>query len=64
MGLYTFKPIYAGQTVTVETDLPVPYQKATVMWVQKRTEDLFRAGLMFITVAKESATTGVKAALS
>ena len=56
IGLYTFTPIYAGQTVSVETTLPVPYQKATVMWVQKRAEDLYKVGLRFITVATEPAT--------
>ena len=56
IGLYTFTPVYAGQTITVETTLPVPYQKATVMWVQKRTEDLYRVGLKFIRGAPEPAT--------
>jgi len=56
IGLYTFTPIYAGQTVTVETTIPVPYQKATVIWVQKRSEDLYKVGLRFIPVATEPAT--------
>ena len=56
IGLYTFSPVYAGQTVTIETTLPVPYQKATIMWVQKRAEDLYKVGLKFITVATEPAT--------
>jgi len=64
IGLYTFKPIYAGQTITVETTLPGPYQKATVMWVQKRAEDLYKVGLEFTTVPRESATVGVKDILS
>ncbi len=63
MCLYTSKPIYVGQTVSLETDLPVPYKKASVMWVQNRTEDLYRAGLMFKTAARRYARTGVKAAL-
>ncbi len=58
--LYTFTPIYAGQTITFETTLPVPYQKATVIWVQKRAEDLYRAGLKFITVSTEPATEGIR----
>ena len=56
IGLYTFKPLYAGQTITVESTLPVPYQKATVIWVQKRNEDLYKIGLKFITDATEPAT--------
>ena len=56
IGLYTFTPVYAGQTITVETTLPVPYQKATIIWVQKRAEDLYKAGLKFETVATEPAT--------
>ena len=55
IGLYTFTPIYEGQTIKVETTLPVPYQKATVMWVQKRAEDLYRVGLKFIGSAPEPA---------
>ena len=56
IGLYTFAPIYAGQTVTFETTLPVPYQKAAVMWVQKRGEDFYKVGLNFITVATKGAS--------
>ena len=56
IGLYAFKPIYAGQTISFETVLPVPFQKATVMWVQKRAEDLYKVGLKFITVTTEPAT--------
>jgi hypothetical protein len=56
IGLYTFTPIYVGQAITVETALPVPYQKATVIWVQKRAEDLYRVGLKFMTVATKPAT--------
>ena len=55
IGIYTFKPIYAGETITVETALPVPYKKATVMWVQKRREDLYKVGLKFTSVATASA---------
>jgi hypothetical protein len=53
IGLYTFAPIYAGQTITFETTLPVPYQKAAVMWVQKRGEDLYKVGLNFKAAATE-----------
>jgi hypothetical protein len=56
IGIFTFAPIYRGQTVTFETTLPVPYQKAAVMWVQKRGEDFYKVGLNFITVATEPAT--------
>ncbi len=56
IGIFTFEPIYRGQTVTFETTLPVQYQKAAVMWVEKRSEDFYKAGLNFITVATEGAT--------
>jgi hypothetical protein len=56
IGIFTFAPVYKGQTVTFETTLPVPYQKAAVMWVQKRGEDFYKVGLNFITVATETAT--------
>lgn len=48
MCLYTFKPIYAGQKILIKNVLPVPYQKAEVIWVKEKSEDLYRAGLMFI----------------
>jgi hypothetical protein len=55
IGLYVFAPVYEGQTVTIKTALPVPYQKATVIWVQKRAEELYRAGFKFITVREPAA---------
>jgi hypothetical protein len=58
LSLYTFAPIYAGQNIAVRTTLPVPYRKATVTWVQQRSEDLYRAGLKFINVIIEPVTAG------
>ena len=63
IGIFTFAPVYAGQTITFETALPVPYQKAAVMWVQKRGEDFYKVGLNFITVATEGTTASVKDSL-
>lgn len=48
MSLYTFKPLSTGQDIIVKSTLPVLYQKATVRWVKKYSEDLYRVGLMFI----------------
>jgi hypothetical protein len=64
IGLYTFKPIYAGQTITVETALPVPYRKAIVIWVQKRYEVLYKVGLKFTSGGTAPATVGLKENLS
>ncbi len=48
MCLYTFTPINTGQNIVINNFLPVPYQKATVRWVKKHTEELYRVGIMFI----------------
>jgi hypothetical protein len=48
MCLYTFTPINTNQNILIRNFLPVPYQRATVRWVKKHTEELYRVGLFFI----------------
>ena len=48
MCLCTFNPIYAGQEITINDTLPMPYRKANAQWVQKKSEDFYKAGFMFV----------------
>jgi hypothetical protein len=48
MCLYTFTPMNTGQNILIKNFLPVPYQKATIRWVKKHTEGLYRVGLLLI----------------
>jgi CheY-like chemotaxis protein len=58
IGLYTLTPLYEKQNITFKTTLPVPSQKATVMWVQKQSQDSYRAGLRFLPVTPEPSALG------
>jgi hypothetical protein len=48
MCLCTFNPIYVDQKITISDPLPMPYRKANAQWVQKKSEDFYKAGFMFI----------------
>ena len=45
--MYTFAPHSEGQQVVIKSPLPVEHRVATVRWIQKEDEGLFRIGLGF-----------------
>lgn len=46
--LYTPESLNVGQNVLIKTSLKSPHVKATVKWVKKYLDDLYKAGFMFI----------------
>jgi hypothetical protein len=49
MGLYIYHPLTVGDRLKVSNDMySEPRQFATVKWISKIDDDVYRAGLMFI----------------
>jgi len=46
--IYTCDPLSVGQDLTIKTSLRAPVLKATIRWVRKYRDDLFKIGVMFI----------------
>ncbi len=46
--LYTPESINVGDNVFIKTSLKNPHVKATVRWVKKYLDDLYKAGFMFM----------------
>ena len=47
-GIYTFKPLREGEKVLFKSILSMPSREATVRWVDQRSQNMYRAGVMFI----------------
>ncbi len=47
LSFYTSHPIEVGQDIVIKTSLDAPHVKATVRWVKKYLDDLYRVGVMF-----------------
>jgi hypothetical protein len=46
--LYTSNSLNVGQELIIKTTLKAPVVRATIKWVRKYRDDLFRVGAMFI----------------
>lgn len=44
--LYVHKLLSEGQEISIKGPLPVPCPKASVRWIRKIDEDLYKTGLM------------------
>jgi c-di-GMP-binding flagellar brake protein YcgR len=47
LGLYLFDNLPEGQTIIIQNALPAGGRAATVCWIKKESEDLYKAGLRF-----------------
>ncbi len=47
LGLYLFDPLPEGQTIYIQSPLPVGSRTATVCWIQKESDDFYKSGLRF-----------------
>ena len=47
MCIYSDARPYEGENVEFRSSLPVPYQRATVKWIKKDVNNLYKMGLMF-----------------
>ena len=45
--LYTSDNLHKGEVILIQEELPVKYQKATVIWVKNYRQDFYKVGLMF-----------------
>jgi c-di-GMP-binding flagellar brake protein YcgR len=48
MCLLTSNNLKESESIIIQNDVLLPSQKATVRWVKNYTQNLFKAGLMFI----------------
>ncbi len=48
LSLYLFRRHARGEEITIRTDLPVSPKTASVRWIRRVDESVFRAGLMFV----------------
>ncbi len=48
LGLYLFDPLPEGQTIIIQSALPVAGRTATVCWIKKESEDFYKSGLKFV----------------
>jgi hypothetical protein len=48
MCMYTYGRLEEGEDIEINNALPVPYQKATVRWTKKYSEDFYKIGLEFV----------------
>jgi len=47
MSMFSSYPLKKGQGIVIRNRIPVPYQKATVMWVKELRENWYQVGLQF-----------------
>ncbi len=47
LGLYLFDPLPEGQTIIIQNALPAGDKAATICWIKKEREDLYKSGLRF-----------------
>lgn len=45
--IYSFVPHARGQQLVIKSPLPVDHSKATVRWIQKEDDSMYRVGLGF-----------------
>ncbi len=48
MCVYSDARPYEGDHMEVRSSLPVPFTRATVRWVKKDVDNLYKMGLMFV----------------
>ncbi len=48
LGLYLFDPLPEGQTIIIQSELPVGSRTAKICWIKKESENLYKSGLMFV----------------
>jgi len=48
LGLYLFDPLPEGQTIIIQSALPVGGRTARVCWIKKESEDFYNSGLKFV----------------
>lgn len=46
--LYVYETHNEGQTITIKSSLPVEPRTATVRWVKKVSDGLYKSGLQFV----------------
>jgi hypothetical protein len=48
IGLFLFDPLTEGQTIIIQSALPVVGRTAKVCWIKKESEDFYKSGLKFV----------------
>lgn len=47
LSIYAFKPLSEGQRIIIRSALPVHHRVATIRWIMKEDESLYKLGLQF-----------------
>ena len=47
LSIYAFSPLSEGQRIIITSILPVNQQSATIRWVKKEDESMYKIGLTF-----------------
>jgi hypothetical protein len=47
LSIYAFRPLSEGQRITIRSALPVHHRIATIRWIKKEDESMYKLGLKF-----------------
>lgn len=48
LSVYLFRQLKRGEEITIMTKLPVPRKTASVRWIRRVDDEMFKAGMMFV----------------